>query len=229
MKTTLCFAGQPRFVKECYPSIKKHIIDPNGITEICAHFWLPPAGLPYKFGAKDTLGGEAIGDFINLYNPKVLKVEQQFPFPIKGWKRKNSDNRDYDASAEFAFKSFCSSCFSVLCQVRNEDNIILIRSDIIPTQDIIAPKGNTTQVFVKRGNKYPIIDWIFTGDIAAVIDIYAYDDLDKRYQEVQDGTQEVMHMKLAEKGGIELIPQDWDMTVCQAYKEYGEDKRAILQ
>jgi hypothetical protein len=127
MKTILCFAGQPRFVKECYPSIKKHIIDPNEITDIYAHFWLPPAGLPYKFGAKDTLSGEAIGDFISLYHPKSLRVEEQFPFPISGWKRKNSDNKEYDAAAEFAFKSFCSSRFSVLSQVLNEEKIILIR------------------------------------------------------------------------------------------------------
>ena len=228
MKIALIFCGQPRFVAECHESIRKHIIGPNNITDIFAHFWLPPEGLPYKYGTKDTLGSKAIESFLACYKPKKLTIEEQFSFPIAGWKRKDSNDANYDAAAEFNFKSYCGSRYIASFMGSNYDKMLVIRSDLLPTADIILPEGNDKQVFVKQGNKYRISDWVFGGSSNAILDLSHYQHLDQIYDKItQDGTQEIMHMALAQLLNIELVTCDWNMSLCQNYKEYGEDKRAF--
>lgn len=81
MKIALCFSGQPRFVKEIYPSIKKYLIG-NYQFDVFAHLWFDEKlrTEPYKYGGAggwehQRISVDAIKVFEELYQPKKIKVE----------------------------------------------------------------------------------------------------------------------------------------------------------
>lgn len=92
MKIALLFSGQPRFVAECYGSILKNLISPNGGFEnfdIFAHLWFDKnlVNSPYKFGGNgkwvdQRIEENAIDTFRRLYNPKLIKVDESKTFKL---------------------------------------------------------------------------------------------------------------------------------------------------
>ena len=86
MKLSLCFSGQPRFVKECYQKIINNVIGDYDI-DIFAHLWFDEdlQTKPYKHGGnggwKDQrISNNAIDDFIEIYNPIRSLVEPSKSF-----------------------------------------------------------------------------------------------------------------------------------------------------
>ena len=87
MKIALCFSGQPRYLKECYPAIYKNLLEKYS-PDVFVHTWwdesMPnkkmdlPSSLSYNrtyFWEEDSI------DIIkNFYSPKVLFHEKQIEF-----------------------------------------------------------------------------------------------------------------------------------------------------
>tara|TARA_B100001094_G_C18176222_1_gene798014 strand:+ start:973 stop:1749 length:777 start_codon:yes stop_codon:yes gene_type:complete len=88
MKIALCLSGQPRFVEECYPSIRDNVIDVNslrGEVDVFMHGWTPDEKEPYKFGGdgewkNKRLSQNDLQKAQDLYDPVAAKFEPQIEF-----------------------------------------------------------------------------------------------------------------------------------------------------
>lgn len=86
MKIALCFSGQPRFVKEIAPSILKNICEGYDV-DVFFHLWFDKnlQEKPYKYGGNggwenQRISSDAIENAINIYKPKLFKVEESKSF-----------------------------------------------------------------------------------------------------------------------------------------------------
>ena len=82
MKIAICFSGEPRFVNECFPLIKKNIIDVNDNIDFFIHTWFSDDIVDKKlytnsissFG-ESTIKKDVIEDINRLYNPKSIMLK----------------------------------------------------------------------------------------------------------------------------------------------------------
>jgi len=86
MKIALCLSGQPRFIKEAAPFIIKNACEGYDIDTFF-HFWFDENLIsnPYKYGGdggweKQRISEKAIEDAIQIYNPKLYKVDKSKVF-----------------------------------------------------------------------------------------------------------------------------------------------------
>ena len=78
MKIAICFHGQLRFTNECSPEIHHNLIDLYE-SDVYAHIWWSEYMLGKPFHHEyDDLYKEKIEDFVALYNPKRIKVEERY-------------------------------------------------------------------------------------------------------------------------------------------------------
>jgi hypothetical protein len=87
MKIAICFSGEPRFVEECYPLIKKNIIEVNSEIDLFVHTWYSEetSGKKLYSNSLSSFGESSIKKNIvekikDLYNPKSLIVENPKKF-----------------------------------------------------------------------------------------------------------------------------------------------------
>ena len=110
MKIAICFSGEPRFVNECFPLIKKNIIDVNDYIDFFIHTWFSDDIVDKKlytnsissFG-ESTIKKDVIEDINRLYNPKSIIVETPIKF--------NSDV-DWGSSMDRYFSGYKESGYS---------------------------------------------------------------------------------------------------------------------
>lgn len=124
MKIAICFSGQPRFVKECYPGIKNNILDPNSENEIdiFVHTWYSDdiAGKVLYGNEISSFSGEAkidngiIKEIQDLYSPKRL----EFDAP-----KKFISDIDFSRVAEKYFAGYVNSGMSKddFCNIKVEN------------------------------------------------------------------------------------------------------------
>lgn len=81
MKIALLFSGQPRYIRECYPSIKENLLDKYN-CDIYSHLWWDDAyiGKKFKFHASDQYTENMKDVFLDLYQPKEFVFEAQKHF-----------------------------------------------------------------------------------------------------------------------------------------------------
>lgn len=86
MKIALCLSGQPRFVKEVSPYIIENLCHGYEV-DVFFHLWFDEElqTKPYKYGGsgeweKQRIPSNAIEDAIEIYNPKMYKVEKSKSF-----------------------------------------------------------------------------------------------------------------------------------------------------
>lgn len=86
MKIALCFSGQPRFIKEVSSYTLNNVIGNNEV-DVFGHFWFDKdlQEKPYKYGGdggwvNQRIPNTALEDFTNIYNPKLIKVEESKKF-----------------------------------------------------------------------------------------------------------------------------------------------------
>ena len=82
MKIALCFSGNIRFLQECYPDIKKYLIDNNEV-DIYAHLWWDSSykGKIFRFHSADRFEDRDLDlEFIELYKPKdyIIEIQRKF-------------------------------------------------------------------------------------------------------------------------------------------------------
>lgn len=90
MKIAICFSGQPRFVKECFPNIEKYLLDQNKhhqidffshtwfSKEICNKSLYPNEFSSFSGGA--IIPENSIDSIISLYSPKKNLVDDPISF-----------------------------------------------------------------------------------------------------------------------------------------------------
>ena len=87
MKIALCFSGQPRYLKECYPAIYKNLLEKYS-PDVFVHTWWDESmpnkkmDLPSSLSYNRTYFWEenSIDIIKNFYSPKVLFHEKQIEF-----------------------------------------------------------------------------------------------------------------------------------------------------
>jgi hypothetical protein len=87
MKIAICFSGEPRFVEECYPLIRKNIIEKNDSIDFFVHTWYSEESCNKplysneisSFGRSHIEKG-VIQKIIDLYDPIKIKVERPIDF-----------------------------------------------------------------------------------------------------------------------------------------------------
>lgn len=111
MKIAICISGEPRLVEECFPLIKKNIIDVNPPIDFFIHTWYDPTKtgqVLYENAMSSFASGtikEGVDEIIeNLYHPKRLEIEWPKEF-------KNS-NLDFSSSIDKYFAGYAQSGLS---------------------------------------------------------------------------------------------------------------------
>jgi hypothetical protein len=87
MKIAVCFSGEPRFVEECYPLIKRNIIDANEEVDFFVHTWYSDETADKKlytnsissFG-ESTIKKDVVDRIKDLYNPISIIVDEPIKF-----------------------------------------------------------------------------------------------------------------------------------------------------
>ena len=86
MRIAACFAGQPRFINECAPSILQNVFKDQQV-DVFAHLWFCDElhNETFKYGGdggwKDyRIPKTAIDDFIRHYKPVDVKAEPSVHF-----------------------------------------------------------------------------------------------------------------------------------------------------
>lgn len=107
MKIAICFSGQPRFVQECYPGIKKNILDSNKDSEIdvFVHTWFSDSIVDKvlyhnefsSFSGDAKIEKNSIDNIKKLYNPKEITIEEPLNF---------QPTVDYEGSFNKQFSAF---------------------------------------------------------------------------------------------------------------------------
>lgn len=89
MRIALCLSGQPRFIEESFPYIKKNILEKNDNVDVFLHCWFNPEEVGQKFSnTSDTVreqgNGHLRSDTVELlkelYQPVSLLIEPQEDF-----------------------------------------------------------------------------------------------------------------------------------------------------
>lgn len=200
MKTAVIFCGQPRFVEECFPAIKRNIISPNK-ADVFAHLWFGEeiTDNPYKHGGaggweNQRIKSNAIEKFKDLYLPLSLLVERPRKFRNSSIHFEKSLERYFwgaiDNPKEPNFKSRTirdnySAKYSLLqsnllkknYELENDfkyDCVIKIRTDLICHAPIIASDYDLEYIHYKEmGQKDGMIsDWMNLGS-SKNMDVYS--------------------------------------------------------
>ena len=86
MKIALCLFGQPRFVNQTFPYIFENLCKGYDVDVFC-HFWFDEdlVNKPYKYGGdggweKQRISANAVEEALQLYGPKLYKVEKSKRF-----------------------------------------------------------------------------------------------------------------------------------------------------
>lgn len=87
MRVALCLSGEPRFFKETYPNIKRHLIDPFN-SDVFLHTWRTPEDYTVKYSSKDYNQGwngfklniQACDDVCKLYGATSHYIDNSKDF-----------------------------------------------------------------------------------------------------------------------------------------------------
>jgi hypothetical protein len=186
MKIAICFSGEPRFVKECYESINKNLIDPNKHHDIdfFVHTWYSPEieNKVLYTSEVSSFSGVSLGKNVNytineIYSP-VRMIEEPHKKFIKNldWKKTAEkyfggiDNEEFKSIKINNFYSFMySNMRSLLLKKEYElengfeyDYVIRMRFDNILDLPIVIEKFDKN-IFHYQEMGQPdnmISDWI---------------------------------------------------------------------
>jgi hypothetical protein len=85
MKIAVCFSGQPRFVRECYPNIEKFLLEHNKHHQIdvFSHTWFSEEIINKplyineysSFSGDAVIPSDAVDNIKKLYAPKIMNVD----------------------------------------------------------------------------------------------------------------------------------------------------------
>lgn len=82
MKIALCFAGQPRFVRQAYNNIRKNLIIPNEITDIFVHTWFRDEFESIGYRNAGRMYKTDLNFIETIYKPKKILIENDLTVPL---------------------------------------------------------------------------------------------------------------------------------------------------
>lgn len=90
MKIAICLSGQPRFLKKCIPSLKKHLLEKNE-ADLFIHTWWDSSlvnehfdsSIPYQHGRVGVFERD-VPELIYELNPTLFIIEKPFNFNSEG-------------------------------------------------------------------------------------------------------------------------------------------------
>lgn len=189
MKIALCFSGNIRFLNECYPDIKKYIIENNDV-DVYAHLWWDSSykGQIFRFHSADRFEDRDLDlEFIQLYKPKncIIEVQRKFIDVYKGQPSIYNDEKTNILFGQINYFNQLSQYYSKMkaneiCEKSgiDYDVIIHLRTDcvidhdrfLLDTLNTIDYKNNLYIVSTMQGGPkycghFPNLpsDWFFIG------------------------------------------------------------------
>lgn len=204
MNIALVFCGQARWVKESYESIHKHIILPNKIDNIFAHFWVHHDGTTFKptVNNNDYIG--EISNFFNLYKPVTLLTEKQQTFNYKIEKDPKHKAHN-DCLEKYSIHAGCSRFTSRRIIINHIakyypeiDYVIDMRVDILPQEDFRIIDDKT---MLMTDPNMPIKDGIFGSPLKDYVKI-VNQSIEEIYEYSKDATTECMHLASVLRAGV---------------------------
>ncbi len=173
MKIALMLSGQPRYIKECFSSIKQNLLDLHDV-DIYAHFWWDKSyiGQKFKFHALDTYKENMGKVFLDTYGEwiKEVKFEKQPNFNLSFLDFNSGEQADQIGDnremwcKEVAIKQMCmwSSMRKSFDMVQNDkyDYYIRARTDLILNQPLELEKYQNNSLYIDEfENKSQLCDW----------------------------------------------------------------------
>jgi hypothetical protein len=178
MKIAVCFSGQLRFVKEYSEYILKNLIHLYDV-DVYAHIYYDESmlGKPFHHEFND-LYKENINDFLEIYNPKKIKIESEykrFDDNIYNFAAIEPDliNLNYDdiKNAIFRMESqwySVAQTYDLIDEPEKYDFILRLRTDSYIKNPILFNNLNKNILYVQSGTaagadrKY--CDWFAAGN-----------------------------------------------------------------
>ena len=222
INTCLILYGQARHIKECGPSIKKLLMEPNDITDVYCHTWNP--SMSGKYPHYQRIASENIADIVEIYNPKEMVVEKPFQFRRLNWGGKDI-HLPLDCPQELYAANALQSMFysryragMLISEFADYKQYIYCRTDLLFEKDYYVYDIEDYDIIAKAGNKHPIHDWIFIcGKQAFKWMRNAYMYMDQIYSIRMDRTAETYHEDLCTYFGLKLIRR---YIGCQVYQGF---------
>lgn len=113
MKIALCFSGNIHSLQECYPNIKKYLMDNNDV-DVYAHLWWHTSykGQKFSFNSTDCFVNRDMDkEFIELYKPKNYIIELQRKF-LTRYTGENSDDKLNVLTSQINYFNLLSQYYS---------------------------------------------------------------------------------------------------------------------
>jgi hypothetical protein len=180
MKLALLLSGQPRYIEECFPSIKKFVLDKHDVS-IYAHIWWDKSyiGKKFKFHALDEYKEDMSKVFCECYAPwiRMLKIGPQIQFDLSKLSLSEGEMA-YELAPEdrplwlreVAFKqqsywyssseAYLDTSYDLNTNFPKYDGFIKARTDLIFTKDLNLEQFSEKVLYIDDfENKSQLCDW----------------------------------------------------------------------
>jgi len=234
MKVALCFSGQLRFVNEYSKFIIENIINHYHV-DIYAHLWYNEnmLGKPFHHEFND-LYKEKIDDFIKIYSPKKIKIENEYKMDDKIYNYK-SNEQDLRISGEDCKKCIfrmnsqfysIQECYKLIENPDDYDFIIRIRTDCYITSPLKLDTLTKNILYIQNGycagSDRKFCDWFAVGH-NTVMKEYCniYNDFHKFYK---DGVIHMHKFMELSTSHINRIDYEFNVPLSHAFPCYKYNK-----
>lgn len=237
MKIALSMSGQPRDLKECYPFIKKCLIDGNDI-DVYAHLWWDNSykNQIVRFHTTNKFPDEDCGHlFKDLYHPVTCSIEPQKDFDLTGW---DLENNFIDANQRKLFTAkvlFCS--LSMWYSVEEAFNLSLAygiqydlyiraRTDLIFMYPLDFNQFDPNILYISDsyyGQQSPgdYTDWFAIGGLERMKD---YVQLGHDFEKYNKNGLIPMRDFVKQSLNDRKVPHKLVELGCRLYRDYGPEK-----
>jgi hypothetical protein len=229
MKTALLMFGQPRYVEEHFPNIKRCLIEPNN-PDVHVHTWISSTDKPFRVGEgwkNERLTKDALTVINDLYRPKSILAQSQIDFPDKGIDFTSTLNGNMGGGAErpeiaahyiFATYSMWYSIAQVfkLIETRSYDAIILTRFDLGIQRPVKIMESDLDCIYGEDiGRPELLLNWMNFGGSDYMRQVFGemYTDIGPMYRATNIWCNEYWCKYACTKYGIPVKTGSWGLTI----------------
>ena len=231
-------SGQPRFIKEAFPYIKKNLIEYNGNIDVFLHCWFDENEVGKKFpNTSDTtreqgngfVESDTISQLKKLYEPISIQVEAQVDFT-------NEIKDEYivarDKTNPFATFSMWESikrCNDLKNKYENENNfvydaVIRCRYDLKIESPIKLADIEESVLYTSGHNSRTdtVEDILFYGksDLINIVSLMTY-EFDSNFRKINFWNNESLLAVHCQKHGIKINRNsEWKFSLIRGKKTF---------
>lgn len=238
MKIALCISGQPRFIEEAFPYIKKNIIDCNDQVDVFLHCWFSAEEVGKRFShTSDTTREQGNGiikeDTIKLlqalYKPISLQAEPQVDFSDKVKPEYTAARDKTNPFATFSMWESIARC-NALKKHHEEargftyDTVIKARFDLKLESPLIINDFDKTCLYTSGHNPNPklVEDIIFYASSEVMDNVVDLPHLlDNHFHTINIwNNEQLLHTHCAFKAIPIKKEKDWKFTLARGNRTF---------